>query len=109
MGIKSCALVMVLAALVSCDRRPADRRPANLVGTVACEIVDTLSSTSLMVRLTLDSGAATQPARMEILPLKGDTSEPGVLPNRLVAGFGAANGSIQQCGCALILINQLAG
>ena len=97
MAIYRCAFAVLLAGLFSCDSRP-DWRPGNLTGSVGCKIVDTLSSTLLTVRVILDSVAASVPARMEILPLRADPVSPGSFPNRLVAGFGGADGSIHECG-----------
>lgn len=95
--MRICYAALVPVAIASCDRA-RDVRPGNLVGDVTCKIVDTASTSTLTVRITLDSIAATEPARMELLPIRAERPEPGELPNRLVAGFGAANGAIHECG-----------
>src|SRR5439155_25421281 len=97
MAIYRCAFAVLLAGLLSCDSRP-DWRPGNLTGSVGCKIVDTLSSTLLTVRVTLDSVAASVPARMEILALRSDPVSPGSVPNRLVVLFVGAERAILVCG-----------
>jgi hypothetical protein len=87
------ASITLIAACAS-----SDLRPGNLTGSVTCSILDTASTTPLTVRIVLDSTAAARPARMDILPNRSDPVSAGYQPNRLVAGFGAADGSIRQCG-----------
>jgi hypothetical protein len=86
----------LMAVLASCDR--SNLRPANLKGAVTCTMMDAASTSPLTVQIVLDSAAAFRPARMEILPYRSTPVQAGYLPNRLVAGFGAANGLIQECG-----------
>lgn len=85
--------LVLVAACASCDRRPA-----NLAGNVQCQVVDTMAGTALMVRVVFDSSAASHPAQTEVLPLQADKVPAGYHANRLEAGFGAADGSIHQCG-----------